>query len=161
MLNAKQGFFYGLRGDIRMDISSFGILGRKGLEPSKCNSPVDCCRRRLDGGEPLSAPYGSRCKRVPSGIYNVPPLFGTPEQDSKGRPGRREGKKVSGGHFFSPWESPLIYGRIRYGCGHKSKMFSIHQSIMDIRSTAATPYDVPSGNIGNESLPAYQKRTKL
>ena len=20
--------------------------------PSKCNSPVDCCRRRLDGGEP-------------------------------------------------------------------------------------------------------------
>ena len=24
-----------------------------GLEESNCNSPVDCCRRRLDGGEPL------------------------------------------------------------------------------------------------------------
>ena len=42
------------------------------------------------------------------------------EGDSKGRPDRREGKKVSGGHFFSPWESPLVWGRIRYGCGHKS-----------------------------------------
>jgi len=27
-------------------------------------------------------------------------------QDLKGRPDRREGKKVSGGHFFSPWENP-------------------------------------------------------
>ena len=35
-----------------------------GTRRIKCNSPVDCCRRRLDGGEPLSAPYGSRCKRV-------------------------------------------------------------------------------------------------
>ena len=32
----------------------------------------------------------------------------------------KRGKKVSGGHFFSPWESPLISGRIRYGCGPKS-----------------------------------------
>ena len=32
----------------------------------------------------------------------------------------KRGKKVSGGHFFSPWESPLILGRIRYGCGPKS-----------------------------------------
>ena len=24
---------------------------------------------------------------------------------------------MSGGHFFSPWESPLHPGRIRYGCG--------------------------------------------
>ena len=33
--------------------------------------------------------------------------------ESKGRPDRREGNKVSGGHFVSPWESPLISGRIR------------------------------------------------
>ena len=33
----------------------------------KCNAD-ECCRRRLDGGEPLSAPNGSRCKRVPSSI---------------------------------------------------------------------------------------------
>ena len=26
------------------------------LEPIKCNSPVDCCRRRLDGGEPSFLP---------------------------------------------------------------------------------------------------------
>ena len=32
----------------------------------------------------------------------------------------KRGKKVSGGHFFSPWESPLIWGRIRYGCGPES-----------------------------------------
>jgi len=24
--------------------------------------------------------------------------------------------------FYTPWESPLICGRIRYGCGRKSKM---------------------------------------
>jgi len=37
----------------------------------KCNSPVDCCRRRLDGAEHLSAPVGSRCKRVPSGVHFI------------------------------------------------------------------------------------------
>ena len=37
----------------------------------KCNAD-ERCRRRLDGGEPLSAPLGSRCKRVPSGVpYRV------------------------------------------------------------------------------------------
>ena len=40
----------------------------------------------------------------------------------------KRGKKVSGGHFFSPWESPLISGRIRYGCGRKS-------SIAELRKT--------------------------
>ena len=40
--------------------------------------------------------------------------------DSKGRPDRREGKEVSGGHLFSPWENPQPYERIRYGCGHKA-----------------------------------------
>ena len=35
----------------------------------------------------------------------------SPERDSKGRLDRREGKKVSGGHFFSPWESPWMAER--------------------------------------------------
>ena len=30
--------------------------------------------------------------------------------DSKGRPCQRQGKKVSSGHFLSPWESPWIVG---------------------------------------------------
>ena len=33
-------------------------------------------------------------------------LFLFLHKDSKGWPDRREGKKVSGGHLFSPWESP-------------------------------------------------------
>ena len=37
--------------------------------------------------------------------------------DSKGRPDRRSGKKVSGGHFFRPWENPCASGRIPEGCG--------------------------------------------
>ena len=32
--------------------------------------------------------------------------FSFHRRDLKGRPERSEGKKVSGGHFFSPWESP-------------------------------------------------------
>ena len=28
------------------------------------------------------------------------------QRDSKGRPDRREGKQVSSGHLFSPWENP-------------------------------------------------------
>jgi len=39
--------------------------------------------------------------------------------DSKGRPDRRSGKKVSGGHFFSPWENPYPHERAPYGCGHE------------------------------------------
>ena len=35
----------------------------------------------------------------------------------RGRPCRRQGKKVSGGHFFSPGKSPWMAGGIRYGCG--------------------------------------------
>ena len=47
--------------------------------------------------------------------------------DSKGRPDRRSGKKVSGGHFFSPWESPSVFGRIRYGCGRKLSCPPLYQ----------------------------------
>ena len=36
----------------------------------------------------------------------------------------KRGKKVSGGHFFSPWESPSASRRIRYGCGWKQNCFS-------------------------------------
>ena len=41
---------------------------------------------------------------------------------------RSEVKKVSGGHFFSPWESPLGPGRIRYGCGRDPR--SIAERVM-------------------------------
>ena len=52
----------------------------------KCNSPVDCCRRRLDGGEHLSAPFGAdanesrhldqRCRflRKPTPLYIIAPF---------------------------------------------------------------------------------------
>ena len=40
--------------------------------------------------------------------------------DSKGRPEQCEGKKVSGGHFFSPWESPLIAERNPLDCETQS-----------------------------------------
>ena len=39
--------------------------------------------------------------------------------ESKGRPDRREGKKVSGGHFFSPWEIPWLFGCSPEDCGRK------------------------------------------
>ena len=41
-------------------------------------------------------------------------------RDSKGRH-QSAGwcKKVSGGHFFSPWENPLVSGRTPWGCGQK------------------------------------------
>ena len=38
------------------------------------------------------------------------------EWDSKERPDRREGKKVSGGHFFSSGESPKALDCIPEGC---------------------------------------------
>ena len=47
---------YQIKEEIPKGISSFiSPSGRKGTRKIKCNSPVDCCRRRLDGGEPLSA----------------------------------------------------------------------------------------------------------
>jgi hypothetical protein len=48
------------------------------------------------------------CSVLPSGGY----FYWRSSRDSKGRPDRREGKKVSGGHFFSPWENPCASGRI-------------------------------------------------
>ena len=40
--------------------------------------------------------------------------------DSKGRYQSAErGKKVSGGHFFSPWENPLLHRRTPCGCGYE------------------------------------------
>ena len=41
-------------------------------------------------------------------------------RDSKGRHQSADWcKKVSGGHFFSPWENPLVSGRTPCGCGQK------------------------------------------
>ena len=44
-------------------------------------------------------------------------LFLRERGDSKERPGRRPGKEVSGGHFFSSWESPSNLRRIPEECG--------------------------------------------
>jgi len=48
-------------------IIPFGIIllifMEEGTRTIKCNAD-ERCRRRLDGAEPLSAPAGSRCKRV-------------------------------------------------------------------------------------------------
>ena len=37
-------------------------------------------------------------------------------RDLKGRPERSEGKKVSGGHFLSPWENPSVFRRSPQDC---------------------------------------------
>ena len=57
--------------------------------------------------------FGVPKMQIPIGVS----AFFNTRRDSKGRPDQREGKKVSGGHFFSPWESPSNSRRIRYGCG--------------------------------------------
>ena len=46
----------------------------------------------------------------------MPRYFLWNEWDSKERPDRREGKKVSGGHFFSSWENPWKTDGIPEGC---------------------------------------------
>ena len=60
----------------------------------------------------------------------------------RGRPCRRQGKKVSGGHFFSPWESPLICRRIRYGCGCESNI--LRKTIFLVRTRKRIPIGVSS-----------------
>ena len=57
--------------------------------------------------------------RYPSGYLDFLLL----RWDSKERPDRGEGKKVSGGHFLSSWESPSDLRRIRYGCGSNSNVW--------------------------------------
>ena len=49
---------------IRVSLLFVSPSGQEGTRRVQCNSPVDCCRRGLDRAEPLSAPLGSRCKRV-------------------------------------------------------------------------------------------------
>ena len=34
------------------------------IRTMKCNSPADCCSRRLDGAKPLFLPSGQKCKRI-------------------------------------------------------------------------------------------------
>ena len=41
-----------------------------GLEPFKCNSPVDCCRRRLDGGERLFSSASAEENAIESSSRN-------------------------------------------------------------------------------------------
>ena len=48
----------------------------RGIERSKCNRPVDCCRRRLDGGAPLFSPTGRKCNSIPLGSTKKELLLG-------------------------------------------------------------------------------------
>ena len=41
-----------------------------GIEESNRNSPVDCCRRRLDGGEPLFSPM-AKMQTIPYGSHSI------------------------------------------------------------------------------------------
>jgi len=43
------------------------------FEPSKCNSPVDCCRRGLDRAEPLFLP--PRGAKMQTNLQRVTPQF--------------------------------------------------------------------------------------
>ena len=62
-------------------------------------------------------------------------LFLGQYRDSKGRHQSADWcKKVSGGHFFSPWENPLIAGRIQYGCVRQSSLSDLRSPQMKHRS---------------------------
>ena len=74
-----------------------------------------CVWLRRVGSSPISR------TKIPVTPYGVTGIF-CAEMDSKERPDRREGKKVSGGHFLSSWESPSDLRRIRYGCGSNSNV---------------------------------------
>ena len=63
----------------------------------------------------------------------------------RGRPNRREGKKVSGGHFFSPGESPCTADGSRYGCWRTS-LFCIRGPILGSNTAVKT---------GTESVPVF------
>ena len=58
------------------------------------------------------------------------PDFFVRRWDSKGRPCRRQGNKVSGGHFVSPWESPSDFRLIRYGCGGNLNMSNSEKTLV-------------------------------
>jgi len=58
----------------------------------------------LDGGNSLMSQIPSPPPKIP-----IPPVgygYFYRRRDLKGRPDRREGKQVSGGHLLSPWENP-------------------------------------------------------
>ena len=75
---------------------------------------------RVTGYEPVGQGFESlpayQKNRYPIRDNGFSYMLGGTRKDGRAK----RGKKVSGGHFFSPWESPLILGRIRYGCGPKS-----------------------------------------
>ena len=49
-------------------------------------------------------------------------------------------KKVSGGHFFSPWENPLVSGRTPCGCGQKSNLSDLWNPIITPRRISSFPF---------------------
>ena len=67
-------------------------------------------------------------------------LFLVTLRESKGRPDRREGKKVSSGHFFSPWEIPCFSRRSPEDCEWKSITRLPHSTVRD----SSFPITIPS-----------------
>ena len=102
------------------------ILYRSARE-SETNAPVAQLDRVTDyesvgqGFESLPAYQKNRYPIRDDGFSY---MLGGTRKDGRAK----RGKKVSGGHFFSPWESPLISGRIRYGCGPKSSILHAPKS---------------------------------
>ena len=115
---------------VRVSLLFVSPSGREGTRMIQCGAD-ERRRRRLDGAEPLfsfakakenaneSLPVYQKM-RIPKWVSA---FFNTLGGTRKGGRAKR-GKKVSGGHFFSPWESPLICRRIRYGCGCESNILS-------------------------------------
>ena len=77
-------------------------------------------------------------------------------------PRHSRGEKVSGGHFFRPWEIPLASGRIPEGCGRKSAYCKLCKN----RKTAPAQQhpvgdgalDVPFENVSNSPKAEYSRK---
>ena len=72
------------------------------------NSPVDCFSGRGRVHRRKTAPWkGCWLSSITHPKWSSA-LLVYAGRDSKGRPERSEGNKVSSGHFISPWESPSV-----------------------------------------------------
>ncbi len=90
---------------------SFLFMEWIGIRKIKCNSPVDCCLPTARRRQHINfCPMGKNANES-----HYPPHSGG---NSKGRPDRREGKKVSGGHFLGRGRIPAPLTAPRKGVEH-------------------------------------------
>ena len=108
--------FSGLE-DSKSDTPGGRVSGDGSTEPHLCFRPFP----DENANESLPAYQKNRYPIRDNGFSY---MLGGTRKDGRAK----RGKKVSGGHFFSPWESPLISGRIRYGCGPKSSILHAPKS---------------------------------